>query len=178
MKKIVILILTIASFFLAEAQTITEKYWNYRQKFNEGHILRGIDDSPLGSTGGYSIPFVFRKTNGWDGSKSSLASFISTLNRENTVNLTDMPVIQSGDGGLNVGFYMSVLATEYYLLKNAGENTADLEQEIYEAFMALERLDTESESITKRKLKLELDCSNTFRSQNEAQTYLSLLKTK
>lgn len=51
-----------------------------------------------------------------------------------------------GDQTISLGMYMGVLATEYRLLRNAGQPTDTTVQELYYALKAFERLDRNAES--------------------------------
>jgi hypothetical protein len=66
--------------------------------------------------------------------------------RENIGNLTGLAdQITWGDASADLGWYIGVLATEYRLLLNQGENTSDTELELYYALKAYERLDFHAE---------------------------------
>jgi hypothetical protein len=53
--------------------------------------------------------------------------------------------IKWGDGTIDLGIYIGVLATEYKLLVNAGENTDETIKELYFALRTLDRLDLYAE---------------------------------
>ncbi len=53
--------------------------------------------------------------------------------------------LQWGDGTIHLGYYITVLATELKLLKNASADYSKTAEELYYAIMAFERLDSEAE---------------------------------
>ncbi len=115
-------------------QTITEKYWNYRTDFNDNFILRGFGNSFIG---GYSLPVSQIKTIA-HGTKEYITGY-------GEIDMAKFPNIRFGDCTILLGLYLGTLITEWKLLKNANENVSDLEQEIFEALSALDRLDANSE---------------------------------
>lgn len=63
------------------------------------------------------------------------------------------PQLQWGDGTIQLGTYIGVLATEYYLLKESGGNTLQTIKELYFALLAFNRVDINAES------SLDLNCN-------------------
>lgn len=164
MKKIFCLILVF--FEMMGQESLKVKYRNYRQRFNDSFILRGIEDRncPHLKNGGYSLPadhiqsypyklhpitsrqintFVYDCQNPDD----CPDSFIFYNNIVKFTYMQEIPNLDFGDTPLDLGLYFGVLATEYFLYKKAGEDTKDLELEIYQAFKALERLDYKTDHI-------------------------------
>jgi hypothetical protein len=64
------------------------------------------------------------------------------------------PKLQWGDGTIQLGNYIGVLATEYYLLQESSGNTVQTRKELYYALLAFNRLDVAAE------LTLGLNCSS------------------
>ncbi|TAG59206.1 MAG: T9SS C-terminal target domain-containing protein [Cytophagales bacterium] len=121
-------------------QTITEKYWNYRNFFNDNFILRGFGNDFMG---GYSLPVSdIKSMPHYNESGEINTKFIEGFGN---INLGGFPNVTFGDCTIQLGYYIGVLGIEFRLLREAGENTEDLEQEIYEALTALERLDKNSD---------------------------------
>jgi hypothetical protein len=96
------------------------KYWRYRERLRKRFIV--VSDNVLDY--GVNIPAsdIFHKSD-------SAKSFISW-----------------GDGNNNMSHYLSVLATELWLLKHNHQDYSTTLKELYYAMMALERLDAYSES--------------------------------
>lgn len=92
------------------------KYWRYRNRFNSGFIVNGEQC-------GNGLPAADR--GGWS---------------------WPAPEIHFGDAVNDMGYYISVLATEYKLLRNNGRSTNATEEQIYYALQELNRLDAYAES--------------------------------
>jgi hypothetical protein len=92
------------------------KYWRYRDRFNNAFTVLGVQC-------GNSLPAAARGGDSWVA-----------------------PVLQFGDAVLDMGYYLGVLATEYRLLKDYGQDTSATEQELYYALQELNRLDAFAES--------------------------------
>ncbi len=99
------------------------KYWYYRYRLTHKFLKKGEvnygcmepGQTPAGIPTGYSIP----------------AAILTGANEDP----------QWGDSTAEIGWYLGVLATEYRLLKNSGQSTASVEQELYFALKAYERVD-------------------------------------
>jgi hypothetical protein len=99
-----------------------EKYWRYKNRFlNEFIVLPQFNST----SEGLSIP-----------------AMKITLNQTGT----SKAYMDFTDGNANMSHYLGVLATEYRLLKNNGDNYDQVIKELYYATLALDRLDQNSES--------------------------------
>ena len=128
MKKYWISCFLLVTLLPGVAQTLTSrehsKYWYYRQRLVTEFLAAG-EESPITCDwpSGYSIPAhqLKRAENG--------------------------EIIQFGEGPLNLGWYIAVLATEYRLLSIHGQSTTNTLQELYYALKTYERLDRKAERI-------------------------------
>jgi hypothetical protein len=77
-----------------------------------------------------------------DGVNIPASDIIHNLPNDTT---SDQNFISWGDGNNNMSHYLSVLATELWLLKNNGQDYSITLKELYYAMLALERLDGYSE---------------------------------
>ncbi|MFZ4402430.1 MAG: hypothetical protein ACOYO1_20555, partial [Bacteroidales bacterium] len=125
MKKILIgffFMIPAISFFGQNQQQNLTKYWDYRERLRNKFMVV----SPNVMEYGVNIPaaeiFYNDPTN-------------PTVNR-----------ISWGDANGNMSQYLSVLATELWILKNNRQDYSTTLKELYYAMMALERLDNFSES--------------------------------
>lgn len=92
------------------------KYWRYRDRYNSGFTVQG-------EACGNAIPGADRGGDGWPA-----------------------PNIKFGDAVNDMGYYFSVLATEYQLLRNNSRSTRLTEEQMYYALQELNRLDAFAES--------------------------------
>lgn len=92
------------------------KYWRYRDRFNHAFTVLGVEC-------GNSLPAAARGGDSWVA-----------------------PELQFGDAVLDMGYYLGVLATEYRLLKNYGQDASTTERELYYALQEINRLDAFAES--------------------------------
>ncbi len=118
-KREILIIILLLLFGRIAAQTPNEnlqKYWNYRERLRNKFIV--IDKNV--ETPGVNIPAVEIFYN--------------------------QSKISWGDANSNMSHYLSVLATELWLLKKNNQNYSTTLKELYYAMLALERLDTYSES--------------------------------
>jgi Secretion system C-terminal sorting domain len=126
MKKIIIglflLLLAIPFYGLTQQQLNLKKYWDYRQRLREKFMVVSSNAMEYG----VNIPAAEIFYN--DPSDPS-------KNR-----------ICWGDENGNMSQYLSVLATELWILKNNGQDYSTTLKELYYAMLALERLDNFSES--------------------------------
>src|SRR5579885_2133604 len=92
-----------------------DKYWHYRWRLLHYFVV-------VGPNQGESMPATAR-------------NYDETLGSSTSLTWADAPV--------TLGYYIGVLATEYKLLKNAGQNTDETVWELYNALYAVYRLDAE-----------------------------------
>jgi hypothetical protein len=138
-KKLILILIAVLCFQdYTLAQTYTNEqlqthYWNYRDRFRKYFIHIGLED-------GKSIPFEgldpdFKVTPlNYDVNNTSLYPKVKGL-------------INYGDANITHGWYLAVLATEYRLLKDAGNDADALtacRNEIYLALEAINRIDLNS----------------------------------
>lgn len=125
MKLIMSLVLA-ASTLVASSQSTNqenlEKYWKYRDQLKQRFMKIGTDD-------GESIP----------------ASVIIPSRQYGQVDQTTGSIIQWRDATITMGYYWIVLATEYKLLSNVGEDVQPTLNELYYAMLAFNRLDMKAE---------------------------------
>ena len=125
MRKILIglffLLFTIP-FYSQNQQANLNKYWTYRNRLRDSFMVV----SPNVMDYGVNIP----------------ASEIFY----NNPSVTSSNRISWGDGNCNMSQYLSVLATELWILKNNGQDYSTTLKELFYAMMALERLDKLSEA--------------------------------
>ena len=125
MRKILIglffLLFTIP-FYSQNQQANLNKYWTYRNRLRDSFMVV----SPNVMDYGLNIP----------------ASEIFY----NNPSVTSSNRISWGDGNCNMSQYLSVLATELWILKNNGQDYSTTLKELFYAMMALERLDKLSEA--------------------------------
>jgi len=93
-----------------------KKYWYYKSRLNNDFIKISLDS-------GESIPFNER------------------VPKDQPPHLQIIPDLNAGDGGVRLGIYLSVLATEYKLLKNNGQDLSKIKHEIFCALDAINRID-------------------------------------
>lgn len=96
------------------------KYWYYKSRLNNDFLK-------VGRAAGNSIPFMQR---GYTG--QSFNSDVSSL--------------KSGDATSMLGYYIGILATEYYLLINNNKSTDKIKHELFCAIEAINRLDFKAET--------------------------------
>lgn len=111
------------------AQTVDlnqEKYWKFRNSFKEKFVK-------IGAAEGESLPAGMRKP----------MDCIDNINNDGS----GMGEMHWGDGMIRHGHYLTLLATEYRLLKNTGqhEQAAATLNELYYALHAIFRLDLGAE---------------------------------
>jgi hypothetical protein len=101
-----------------------EKYWKYRECLKT-YFMK------IGSEPGESIPMSCRIPD-WDAAGG-----------HEDIDILDSAVttLEWRDATISLGYYFIVLATEYKLLNDAGENTESTLIELYYAINALNRLD-------------------------------------
>ncbi|HKK62274.1 MAG TPA: hypothetical protein VJ951_06930 [Bacteroidales bacterium] len=120
-RNFLFLIVGLFSFSAVQSQSQysnLEKYWKYRERLREKFVY--VSDSV--ENFGVNLPAV--KIN-YDDTASTLGF---------------------GDNNVRSAFYLSLLSTELYLLKENGENYSETLKELYYALLAIERLDLYSET--------------------------------
>lgn len=148
MKKTILILCYLVFAFLQTAQILTaqdesinhQKYWYYKSRLNNDFIKVG--NTATGSTysnfdgHGESIPFNERH------SKRGIPG-VSGLGSNNDIkNGVDM---DQGDSPTRLGIYLSVLVTEYKLLKANNQDLTRVKHEIFCALNAINRLDYHAE---------------------------------
>lgn len=101
-------------------EDIHRKYWYYKSHLNNDFIKVGLG---LGE----SIPFNEKNS--------------KHTNPSATVDLGGAPKLHAGDATARLGIYLSVLATEYRLLKNNNQDVSKVKHELFCALNAINRLD-------------------------------------
>ncbi|MEI6556389.1 MAG: T9SS type A sorting domain-containing protein [Paludibacter sp.] len=128
MKKIIaglfLLLLAIPFYCQTQQQINLDKYWRYRNRLREKFIK--VSENVMDQ--GTNIP----------------AAEIFYNDPENLTYMNNR--ICWGDENSNMSQYLSVLATELWILKNNGQDYTVTLKELYYAMLALERLDYFSES--------------------------------
>ena len=128
MKKLYIIPLLVFLFesaFSQDQQTNLEKYWRYRDRLRNNFVVV----SPNVETPGMNYPFaVYHK---------------KTINIYGTT--YDVNAMGMDDGNIVLNEYISVLASEYRLLKDNGQPYNETLKELTYALLAQERLDCYSE---------------------------------
>lgn len=99
-----------------------DKYWKYRERLKNKFVK-------IGPQAGESIPMACRIPG---------YAYGGTPDASGTQ-------LQWKDATITLGYYVIVLATEYKLLKNAGENFQPTLNELYYALTAINRLDQKAE---------------------------------
>lgn len=127
-KLLAILILIISFTNIAFAQSEIDnhkKYWYYKTRLNNDFLKVGFGSN------GLSIPFNER------GYEESFPYFAPDVSH----------TLKAGDASARLGIYISVLATEYRLLKNNGQNVSKVKHELFCALSAINRMDYYAEQI-------------------------------
>lgn len=127
-RKTILILLYILHVGIFYGQTsevdLHKKYWYYKSRFNNDFIS-------IGTNTGQSIPFNQRGFN------------------EDYTYTAPTATLKTGDGTVQLGIYISVLATEYRLLKDKGQFDAlpRVKHELFCALNAVNRLDYFAEPI-------------------------------
>jgi len=109
-----------------------EKYWKLRNTFREQFIKIGPND-------GESLPAGALKP----------CDCVDDLNESQDgtpISITCYGEMLWGDGMIRHGHYLGLLATEYRLLKNSGQDVTGVLYELYYAISAINRLDLRAET--------------------------------
>lgn len=121
MKKFLTLLVGVFCLLTSNAQVsqtekdLLKKYWDYRDRYKK-HFVK------IGREAGESVP---------------ISEWFKTQNCGDIQG----GQIKTGDAMGNLGDYMCLLATEYYLTKKQGGDLTAIRNEIYYALKALERVD-------------------------------------
>ena len=125
MKKTFLLssftLIIITDLFCQYDPTYNKKYWFYRNRFVDYFTVVGD---------GIGESNVADRRNG----------------KESDKNYSGSQQIMHGDQGTNIGDYIAMLATEYKLLKLAGQDVDQTAKELYYALFAVNRLDEVAET--------------------------------
>lgn len=127
LKKITIIFILVQCCFVnTKSQNsnydLHNKYWFYKARFNNDFVSIGTD-------AGQSIPFNQRGFN--DSYTYSSPSY----------------TLKVGDASAQLGMYVGVLATEYRLLKDKGQDVSKVKHELFCALNAINRIDFNAEPI-------------------------------
>ena len=123
MKKSLLLVGTLLIPWMLSAQSDAqnfEKYWKLRNQFREKYIR-------IGSLQGESLPAWAVKPR----------VCVDNLNDDGT----GFGEMHWGDGMIHQGYYLGLLATEYRLLKDAGQDVTGVLNELFFALEAINRVD-------------------------------------
>ena len=136
MKKtaIVLLWLCIAITELHSQQNaFMKKYWNYKNRYQKYFVH-------LGNNAGDGLPIAHRPLRRFSDFQYSTRDWYP---KGATDGIADGGIngIKFGDVTADLGDYIAVLATEFKLLKNGGEDTQPVLNELYYAIQAVERSD-------------------------------------
>lgn len=133
MKKLIVLIaclFAIPNLIAQTPQQNLDKYWFYRHRLKTKFMVSKNQNTIAGDLiNGINIP----------------ASSRNTLIDPNISEGGYQKTLKWGDALKNIGYYMGVVATEYRLLKDAGQSTEETIQEIVNTLQTLERLDMRAE---------------------------------
>ena len=148
MKSRLLILFSLLKFFHSFSQTPAElenKYWNYRDRLQKYFVQ-------IGPGAGQSIPAASIYTHGNNSDTFRIVNGqeeIITLPQRNSYN----GKIGFGDATLDQGWYIAVLASEYWLLKHKGLQNTDrfkaLCNELYFALAAVDRVDNNAEPYLK-----------------------------
>lgn len=119
--KLVIVFCFISSILLAQGPWQNQKkYWFYKARLNNDFVKVGLNAGE---------------------------SFIVGQRSNTAVNLTDIgkDKMSWGDGTATLGHYLALLATEYYLLQQNGQDLTRVKRELYCALNAVNRVDYKAE---------------------------------
>lgn len=108
-----------------------QKYWKLRNDFREKFVK-------IGSAQGESLPARMLKPT------ECIDTYESNVDGT-TYGITQYGEIKWGDGMIRQGYYLGLLATEYRLLKDAGQDVTGVLNELYYALNAINRLDINAE---------------------------------
>lgn len=103
-----------------------DKYWHFRDKLVKQFVK-------VGHCQGCSVP----------AEKYEIVSIVLPNGKQDTIRRLNF----GADATAHLGWYMGVLATEYYLLKKENQSTQNTERELYFALLAFDRLDANAELV-------------------------------
>lgn len=111
-------------FFAQTDQANLEKYWKFRNAFREKFVKIGAEPGESLPAGAI-LPYECQDNTNFDGS--------------------GFGEMRWGDGTIRHGHYLGLLATEYRLLKNNGQDVTGVLNELYYALNVVNRLDLKAE---------------------------------
>ena len=133
MKKIIlyILILSFGVPILAQdAATNMEKYWRYRKRYMNNFIIQSDDVGACGC----NIPMAEIQMTSSNATSAVGSGYIKYQ-------------LSLGDGNDGYRYYLEFLASEYYLLKQNGQDCSETIKDLYYVMLALLRIELCSEFI-------------------------------
>lgn len=143
MKKLVLTLLMGSWMLLINAQTNAElnnKYWVYKDRFNQIFTQVG------GEFGGQS---QVSSGTGLTSCGSAYSKLVNGVEVPISENNPYPATINFGDAVIDHGWYLMVLASEYWILKQEGKENTDrfksLKNQLYFAVNTIERLDKGAE---------------------------------
>jgi hypothetical protein len=159
MKRLSLIVLMLFQFIVGINAQVTEKdlaetYWKYRDRFRKSFIS-------IGKLSGQSIPI-----------EQIRYEYPVPVIPPQNINLTSDDIDKlinlkgrisfSGDEGMDIGYYLVMLATEYHLLKNEGGNLTGVKNEIYYALNAINRIDDAAENYFNNQINIDTTQRNGF----------------
>lgn len=145
--RILVLLVITSEWTMAQSpQENLQKYWRYRQRLRDKFMIV----SPNVEEPGVNIPAIQ----------------IDLINS----------IIDWGDGNENLSHYLSILTTEYRLLKNNGQDYKQTLTELIYAMCAIERLDVYSESYERNGTFYSSDINGFFIRDDINQTFFDKYK--
>jgi len=117
----VILLSFLSQVLSQDHQLNLEKYWYYRERLKNDFIYYTGDPTMKGSHQPVEC-------------------------RMNYINVNKADYVRMGDATANLGYYIGLLAIEYRLLKDNGQETDETLLELYNALQAYDRLDLNAEN--------------------------------
>ena len=133
---ILYLIILPASFFAQDQQTNLEKYWRYRDRLRNNFVV--VD--PNVEMPGVNIP---------------IAEVWLSCPKDANDPPGEYRFIGTGDFNVEFNHYISILATEYRLLSNNGQDVTTTVTELLYAMLAFERIDAYAEMQYRKALNMQ-----------------------
>jgi hypothetical protein len=137
---------------LAFAQTESEnlqKYWKLRNDLREQFTKIGPDI-------GESLPARVLSPLDCVDDDFGITDGTDSFSSQTPMGRYGHGTMHFGDGMIRHGYYLGVLATEYRLLKNQGQDVSGVVNELYFALKAINRLDLSAESTIDENYNIEL----------------------
>jgi len=138
MKRIILVFLIVGQMTNLISQSTEEnlsKYWNYRDRLKSKFLVSGSRFTvPVPHGAGMNIP-------------ASIYNPTDYIRPDHDPNTRDnIYTLKWGDATSHMGYYIAVLATEYALLKQSGQNYVGTVNELIWTLATLEKLDFTAES--------------------------------